>query len=538
MMQRLLDRSHKRLLAWRASPGWMLGVSLWLWAMSACLSVVASDPVVEAIRSFTVGEGIRDLQDPPKVFTAEITDSRILDITEVRVGLNLVGVSFGAGFASEMVVSLNKDLSATAILLNKVGVTPADGAGFGYDGWDVTFRDSATAGDVHTLDWPSGVMTGEVQPDGRVLPESSDRPARLSALLGQVGNGTWRLSVADLHLGGTMRLESWSLTLVGKTNRAPTFVGLVDASIPESAEYRLPLVGRDTDLPAQNLTITLVDGPVGAVVAGGEFRWTPPETAGGTTNTVRLSISDGVDSSVASFRLAVTEANQVPVFTGLSDVVLTNLSPYTRTLVATDADIPIQTLTYALVSGPEGSEMVENAFTWSPFEEQRPSTNIVRVAVSDGVVSVTNQFVIKLPAINTAPRLSAVADRSTREGVAMVLNLQAEDADVPANGLTYGLVSGPAGMTVSPSGRVLWVPSESQGPAVYTVTVKVDDDGYPVLSDSKTFRVTVDEVNLPRTSNRYRIGIRTRAKPYLCCLKPSISICPRRLSHFLSSRVR
>ena len=117
-MQRLLDRSHKRLLAWKASLGWMLGASLWLWALSGSSPVVASDPVTEAIRSFTVGEDLRDLQDPPKTFTAEITDSRILDITEVRVGLNLVGVSSGAGFASEMVVSLNKDFSATAILLN------------------------------------------------------------------------------------------------------------------------------------------------------------------------------------------------------------------------------------------------------------------------------------------------------------------------------------------------------------------------------------------------------------------------------------
>ncbi len=495
MMQRLLDRTHIRLLSWKAFLGWMLGASLWLWALSGSSPVVAGDPVIEAIRSFTVGEDLRDLQDPPTVFTAEITDSRILDITEVRVGLNLVGVSSGAGFASEMVVSLNKDLSATAILLNKVGVTLADGAGFGYDGWDVTFRDSATAGDVHALEWPSGVMTGEVQPDGRVLPESSDRPARLSALHGQVGNGTWRLSVADLHLGGTMRLESWSLTLVGKTNRAPTFVGLVDASIPESAEYRLPLVGRDADLPAQNLTITLVDGPVGAVVSAGEFRWTPPETAGGTTNTVRLSISDGVDSTVASFRLAVTEANQVPVFTGLSDVVLTNLSPYARTLVATDADVPVQSLTYALVSGPEGAEVVGNAFSWTPFEEQRPSTNAVRVSVSDGLVTVTNQFLIRLPAINTAPQLGAVANRSLREGVALGFNLQATDADVPANGLTFGLVSGPAGLTVSPAGRVSWVPSEAQGPGVFTVTVKVEDDGYPVLDDTETFQLTVTEVN-------------------------------------------
>ena len=496
-MQRLLDRSIKWLFGRNEAQCSLLGSLLVLWVSAGGAPVAASESVVETTRTFTVGENLQDLQDPPKVFTAEISDSQILDITEVRVGLNLVGVSSGSGFASEMFVSLNKDLSATAVLLNKVGVTLSDGAGFGYDGWDVTFRDQASAGDIHSLEWPSGVMTGEVQPDGRVLPESSDRPARLSALNGQTGNGTWRLSIADLHLGGMMRLESWSLTLVGKTNRAPTFVGLVDVSVPESAEFRLPLVARDADIPAQNLTIALVEGPAGAVISEGRFVWTPPESAGGTTNTVRLSVSDSVDTTTATFQLVVTEVNQPPALTGLSDVVLTNLLPYSLTLTANDADVPVQSLTYAWVSGPEGSEVTGNTFAWTPFEEQRPSTNVVRIAVSDGISTVTNQFLIRLPAINTAPQLVAVANRTLREGVALGFNLQAEDADIPVNGLTYGLVSGPVGLTVSPSGRVAWVPSEAQGPGTYTVTVKVEDDGYPVLADSETFQLTVTEVNLP-----------------------------------------
>ena len=496
-MQRLLDRFIQRLFGRNDALYWALGSALVVWASAAVGRVAAGEPIIETTRSFAVGENLEDFQDPPKVFAAEISDSRILDITEVRVGLNLVGISPGSGFASELFVSLNKDLSATAVLLNKVGVTLSDGAGFGYDGWDVTFRDDASAGDVHSLDWPSGVMTGEVQPDGRVLPESSDRPALLSVLQGQTGNGTWRLSVADLHLGGTMRLESWSLTLVGKTNRAPTFIGLVDVTVAESAEFRFPLVVRDADIPAQNLTVALVEGPGGAAISEGRFVWTPPETAGGTTNTVLLSVSDGVDSTTNRFRVVVTEANKPPVFAGLSEVILTNLSPYSLTLNATDADVPVQSLTYALVSGPDGSEVTGNTFAWTPFEEQRPSTNVVSIAVSDGTVTVTNQFVIRLAAINTPPQLSAVADRTLREGVALGFNLQAVDADVPPNGLTYGLVSGPPGLSVSPAGRVSWVPSEAQGPGVYAVTVKVEDDGFPVLSDSKTFQLTVSEVNLP-----------------------------------------
>ncbi len=64
--------------------------------------------------------------------------------------------------------------------------------------------------------------------------------------------------------------------------------------------------------------------------------------------------------------------------------------------------------------------------------------------------------------------------------------------------LTYSLSNAPAGMTINPStGVVFWTPAENQGPAKYSVTVRVTDNSQPPLSDSKSFQVTVNEVNLP-----------------------------------------
>jgi hypothetical protein len=47
------------------------------------------------------------------------------------------------------------------------------------------------------------------------------------------------------------------------------------------------------------------------------------------------------------------------------------------------------------------------------------------------------------------------------------------------------------------SGVFTWSPTESQGGASYSITVKVTDNGAPLLSDSKPFSVTVNEVNNP-----------------------------------------
>lgn len=258
----------------------------WLLAMlHACMSVHGRGMVTEAVRTFMAGHDLGGLQDPPVVFTATISDSAIVDVTQVRVGLKLAGNPGGMGFASDMVVTLTKDFGATAVLLNRVGVTTTDGAGFGYDGWDVVFRDDATregaaTADVHLLEWSLGSLTGDIQPDGRLVPESALRPAMLSALNGQVGNGTWRLAIADMSPGGGMRLESWSIELVGNNNRSPGFVGLTDVTIPETAPHARSVTVQDPDVPAQPIVITLVEGPPGAAVVGGIFQWTPRSLRG------------------------------------------------------------------------------------------------------------------------------------------------------------------------------------------------------------------------------------------------------------------
>jgi len=48
---------------------------------------------------------------------------------------------------------------------------------------------------------------------------------------------------------------------------------------------------------------------------------------------------------------------------------------------------------------------------------------------------------------------------------------------------------------VTPAGELTWTPAEDQGPGTYDVTVRVTDNGEPAMSDEKTFKVTVKEVN-------------------------------------------
>jgi hypothetical protein len=192
-----------------------------------CSVAVSAAVITEPTRFFAVGYDLADLEFVPVTFLQSITDSAIVSLTEVRVGLHLVGRD-GGGFAGEMYVQLNRDLSLTSVLLNQVGVDGANPFGAPYDGWNVLFADNAAGGDVHVASLVSGVLTGDFAPDGRYGPTDVARPALLNVFQGVSGNGDWRLSVADLELGGTMRLESWSLTLSGSTD--------IDA-VPEASSW-------------------------------------------------------------------------------------------------------------------------------------------------------------------------------------------------------------------------------------------------------------------------------------------------------------
>ncbi len=190
-------------------------------AALASTGTTASAAVVSQTFTFPVGAPAGTVSDTgiPLTLSQTIAGSEITTLTEVRVGLNLRGTTAGAGWAGDLFVSLNRAGGATSVLLNQVGVTSGNPAGFGYDGWNVTFRDTAANGDIHS-GIPGGsntLLTGEWQPDGRQDPTSGTRSALLGVFNGASPNAAWHLTLADLNPTGTMVLESWSVTFTGFT---------------------------------------------------------------------------------------------------------------------------------------------------------------------------------------------------------------------------------------------------------------------------------------------------------------------------------
>ena len=142
------------------------------------------------------------------------------------------------------------------------------------------------------------------------------------------------------------------------------------------------------------------------------------------------------------------------------------------------------------MSGPGGLTVSTNGvISWTPGEAQGPSTNTVTVRVLDDggpSLSATNSFTLTVSEMNSAPTLTLPANQTINELALWTTNATAADADLPSNTLTFELVSGPSGLTVSTNGVISWTPTEAQGPGTNTVTVRVFDNGAPSLSATPT----------------------------------------------------
>jgi hypothetical protein len=94
--------------------------------------------------------------------------------------------------------------------------------------------------------------------------------------------------------------------------------------------------------------------------------------------------------------------------------------------------------------------------------------------------------------LNTAPVLNAIGNKMVGQEVELSFAVTAVDTDVPVNTLAYTLDEGaPEGAVISSDGIFSWTPTKLQGPGVFVITVRVTDNGTPVLDDSETFEVTV-----------------------------------------------
>lgn len=203
-------------------------------------------------------------------------------------------------------------------------------------------------------------------------------------------------------------------------------------------------------------------------------------------------------TDTATVMIDVVCVNDPPVLDSIGDKLVDELTQLSFTATVIDPDLT-DTLAFSLDPGaPIGASinLVTGQFTWTPTEIQGPGIYPVTVRVTDDGIPVLDDFEIfniTVNEVNQAPVLDPIGSRSVETKTLLTFTATASDADLPANTLTFSLDAGaPAGASIHPTtGVFTWTPSEAQGLGIFPVTVRVTDNGIPVLDDFENLNILV-----------------------------------------------
>jgi hypothetical protein len=231
-----------------------------------------------------------------------------------------------------------------------------------------------------------------------------------------------------------------------------------------------------------------------------------------------LLILSRVNTNDYTYAFRLVYGNHAPGFTSPTSATVAEQNTLSFTNVVSDPEIPNDQVTFSLAGDvPSGLTINPSTgvITWTPDENQGPSTNTFTiVATDDGTPPLSGgaPFTIVVQEVNQAPTLTMPTNQTINELTTMSVYASASDPDIPTNTLTFALVSAPSGVNINPNtGLITWTPSEAQGPSTNTITVKVTDSNpwainENQLSTTNSFVVVVDEFNsapvLPAQTNR------------------------------------
>jgi hypothetical protein len=299
-------------------------------------------------------------------------------------------------------------------------------------------------------------------------------------------------------------LTNNDVVLVG-ANAPPTLGAIGSRMVDEETQLTFTATVTDPDLPASTPTFSLDTGaPSGAAIdpMTGVFTWTPTEADGPGTYLITVRVTDNGTPNLddaETIPVTVNEVNQAPVLSAIGNKMVDEQTALTFTAMATDADVPSNTLTFSLDAGaPAGATIdpMTGAFNWTP---PTPGNFDVTIRVTDDgnpMLSDAEMITITvLPAapINQPPVLAAIGNQMVDEGSLLTFTAMATDPN-QGDTLLFALLNAPMGASIDGStGMFTWTPTEDQGPATMMFTVRVTDNGG--LFDEEQITVTVNEVN-------------------------------------------
>jgi hypothetical protein len=488
----------------------------------ATLSLAAGDSTTFTV-SFSPVESV--VASAVMSISSSDPDEASFDLAVTGTGTTPPVITSNGGGASATISVAENSTAVTTVVATDVDL-PAQGITYSITGG----ADSAK----FSIDPASGVLTFATAPDFEVPTDAG-------------GNNVYDLIVTATDDGIPVGTQTQSIAVtVTNVNEAPVITsngGGATASINVAENSTAVTTVAATEVDAgQTKTYSISGGADSAkfsiVAATGVLTFTTAPnyevpTAGGLDNvyevTVRI-VDNGspVLDDTQALSVTVTDVNEVPVITsnGGGATAATNVaenSTAVTTVVATDVDLPAQGITYSISGGVDAALFAIDptsgvlTFASAPdFETKLDSGannvyDLIVTATDDGspVGTKTQTIAVTVTNVNEAPVITsngggATGSINVAENTTAVTTVTSTDVDASqtktysisggADSAKFSIVAGTGVLTFTTAPNYE-LPTDVGLDNVYEVTVRIVDNGSPVLDDTQVLSVTVTDVN-------------------------------------------
>lgn len=224
----------------------------------------------------------------------------------------------------------------------------------------------------------------------------------------------------------------------------------------------------------------------------GYFYWMTSADDGGDYS-ASITLSDGELTAEHDIQFSIIEANRPPIMANMEDYSVEEDDTLRFDLSAEDPDG--NGIAYFVENLPEGADLTEAAFSWTPDFNQAGRYAVTFVVTDDGDPQLSDEQTISITVenVNRPPVLAEIGDREISEDEELIFDLSADDPD--GDEVSFSAGNMPAGSTLR-SSRFRWTPDFDQA-GEYDITFIATDAGDQNLTDEVTIRITVADVNRP-----------------------------------------
>ncbi|MFO0011239.1 MAG: putative Ig domain-containing protein [Planctomycetota bacterium] len=367
---------------------------------------------------------------------------------------------------------------------------------------------------IHAQDAEADPLAWELvrAPAGMTIEPLSDSDADAVVSWAPSIPGPTEVVIAARDPRGGRTEQRFSIQVAGSAINLPPIVrSIARSSIPAGQPWAYVVAADDPN--GDPITITMLTAPPGMSLDSGmrTLLWTPTSAQVGS-HPVAIRIADGrggVTEHSFSVQVLANSIHAAPeIVSPPSASRATVGEPFRYDLRATDEDgDPVE---WRLEEAPHGASIDRRYGTlrWSPTLEQLGLQRFVVSARDPLGWEAKQSFSLIVSGVNLAPLILSRAPTEAVVDERFVYGIRAVDPE--NNPLTFGLVQGPAGMTIdSVRGIVRWTPAVSQL-GMASVTLEVDDGRGNRSTQTFSLRVTetirnLDPIITSRANFRARV---------------------------------